>query len=167
MDIKERFYSNLKVIREQAESKPQTTKTWEVSYDYGPHMSNRIKVNASSESEAWKNAKIEAKKQHGHDRVSHNWTKIAEGLEQLDEKMNVKKMLKNVKRAFAGWSGAEDPAGRPNRPKDVIKRFDRDWSSKKDQERFASRTDKEAVPHSPAGLQVLRAKRNLRLGKVK
>lgn len=85
--------------------------------------------------------------------------------EQLDEKMNVKKVLKNVKRAFAGWSGAEDPAGRPNRPRDVIRRFDKDWSSKKDQENFAARTD--VGKGSPAELQVKRAKRNIRLGKVK
>lgn len=45
-------------------------KTWEVSYDHGPHKSNTIKVKAKSQSHAWEVAKEVAKKDHGHARIT-------------------------------------------------------------------------------------------------
>ncbi len=45
-------------------------KAWKVSYDYGPHQSNTIKVKAKSQSHAWEVAKEVAKKKYGHPRIT-------------------------------------------------------------------------------------------------
>ena len=54
-------------------------KQWHiVSYDYGPHQSNRVRVQAHNEKDAWNQAKKAATKV-GHKNISHNWTTREEG----------------------------------------------------------------------------------------
>jgi hypothetical protein len=61
-------------------------KTWEVSYDHGPHQSNTIRVKANSQSHAWEVAKEVAKKEYGHDRItSGSVTQVKEEVEPLAE----------------------------------------------------------------------------------
>lgn len=74
----------------------------------------------------------------------------------------IKKVIKNVRRSLAGWNGGKDAAGRPQKPKDVIKRFDATYKSKEDLQKMASQ---KANAGSPADLQIKRAKRNLRMVK--
>lgn len=50
--------------------------TWSVNYDYGPHMSNEIKVVAKSEDDARNKAPSIASKKHGHHNIMINHTKI-------------------------------------------------------------------------------------------
>lgn len=79
MDIKERFYRNLQEART-----PSETKKWKVSYDYGPHMSNHVEVDAKSENDAWAKTKRVAKSEHGHSSISHNWSRVVTEEQQTD-----------------------------------------------------------------------------------
>ena len=59
---------------------------WEVSFDYGPHMSDTVKVKASSEDEAI--AKVEAAAEKKGRNIMVNWARPAEqgvAEEQLEE----------------------------------------------------------------------------------
>ncbi len=62
---------------------------WEVSFEYGPHQSDSVKVKAASKEEAISKAKEQAKKTFRTQSLSLNWARpvkkgVAEGQEDLD-----------------------------------------------------------------------------------
>ena len=87
--------------------------TWEVSFDYGPHMSETVKVKAGSEEEAIAKVKKAAEKSGRN--IMINWTKaatqgVAEGTIGKAVKSVKRGMLnnKNKKKVSEGELGIED-----------------------------------------------------------
>lgn len=81
-------YSSTYAPGEQVDTIDEASKMWEVSYDYGPHMSNTIKVKAKSQSHAWEVAKEVAKKEHGHARITSGIVTPIKEEVNLDEALN-------------------------------------------------------------------------------
>lgn len=83
-----------------------TSTTWEVSYDYGPHMTKTVTVKAGSEDEARAKVEKAAEKKGMSIMINSVEQGVAEG-----------GVVKSIKRGMAGW-GAFDK----DKPADVVKR---------------------------------------------
>lgn len=85
-----------------------TSTTWEVSFDYGPHMSKTVSVKAGSEEEAIAKVEKAASKKPEFSRgITINWARPAEQ-EQLDELSN--KTLASYKKKAGEYASAADKA---------------------------------------------------------
>jgi hypothetical protein len=73
--LKVNFGTSADVVAEQGVAEGSTT-MWEVCFDYGPHMSDTVKVKASSEDEAI--AKVEKAAEKRGRSIDINWVKPAE-----------------------------------------------------------------------------------------
>jgi hypothetical protein len=124
---------------------------WEVSFDYGPHESERLTVKADSKEEAIAKVKEQAKKSPMFKNISINWAKpVKQGVAEGG-------ILKSIKRSLQGWGGVQ------SKPSD-IKRRAGEWTDDEikgiagdyDQLRRVRATapmPTEVPKHSPAGLQ--------------